>query len=87
VHATVSEFWHVLSGEGRIWRRDATDEQVTALTPGVTIDIPVGTSFQYRGDGIEPLTFICVTMPPWIGDQEATIIDGPWEPNAPKGWP
>ena len=21
VHATVSEFWHVLSGEGQIWRR------------------------------------------------------------------
>ena len=23
VHATVSEFWHVLSGEGQIWRREA----------------------------------------------------------------
>jgi len=87
VHATVSEFWHVLSGEGAIWRRDASEEQITPLTPGVTIDIPVGTAFQYRCTGAEPLQFICVTMPPWIGDQEATIIDGPWEPNAPKGWP
>jgi mannose-6-phosphate isomerase-like protein (cupin superfamily) len=24
VHVTVSEFWHVLSGEGQIWRRDGT---------------------------------------------------------------
>jgi len=87
VHATVSEFWYVLSGEGRIWRRDATDEQTVDLRPGVSIDIPVGTAFQYRCDGDEPLTFICVTMPPWLGDSEATIIDGPWEPNAPEGWP
>src|SRR6266566_1572827 len=28
VHATVSEFWHVLSGEGQIWRRDATGEDI-----------------------------------------------------------
>jgi len=88
VHATVSEFWFVLSGEGRIWRRDAEGEGVTGLREGVTIDIPVGTSFQYRADGTdEPLKFICVTMPPWVGDSEATIIDGPWEPNAPAGWP
>jgi mannose-6-phosphate isomerase-like protein (cupin superfamily) len=87
VHATVSEFWFVLSGQGRIWRRDDTGEDVAVLEAGVTIDIPVGTSFQYRGDGADPLTFICVTMPPWVGDTEATIIEGPWEPNAPVGWP
>ena len=87
VHATVSEFWHVLAGEGRIWRRDGSGEQTTALTPGVSIDIPVGTAFQYRCDGVDPLQFICVTMPPWVGDHEATIIPGPWEPNAPEGGP
>ena len=86
VHETVSEFWYVLSGQGRIWRRDGTGEQTVELTTGVSIDIPVGTSFQYRSDGPEPLTFICVTMPPWRGDDEATIIEGPWEPNAPVGW-
>jgi mannose-6-phosphate isomerase-like protein (cupin superfamily) len=85
VHETVSEFWFVLSGEGRIWRRDASGEQTTALTTGVSIDIPVGTAFQYRCDAVE-LQFICVTMPPWRGDDEATIIEGPWEPNAPVGW-
>lgn len=86
VHATVSEFWYILSGAGRIWRRDATGEQTTDLRTGVSIDIPVGTSFQYRCDGPNPLTFICVTMPPWVGDSEATIIEGPWTPNAPVGW-
>jgi hypothetical protein len=40
VHSTVSEFWHVLSGRGEIWRRDESGEEVTVLTPGVSIDIP-----------------------------------------------
>jgi mannose-6-phosphate isomerase-like protein (cupin superfamily) len=86
IHATVSEFWHVLAGVGQIWRRDDSGEQVTDLTPGVSIDIPVGTAFQYRCTGADPLQFICVTMPPWIGDEEATMIEGPWRPNAPVGW-
>jgi len=85
VHATVSEFWHVLSGEGQIWRRDGTGEQTTILETGVSIDIPVGTAFQYRCTGVDPLQFLCITMPPWPGAKEATIIEGPWKPNAPEG--
>jgi mannose-6-phosphate isomerase-like protein (cupin superfamily) len=83
VHATVSEFWHVLAGRGRIWRRDGTGEETTVLEPGVSIDIPVGTAFQYRCTGDEPLRFLCITMPRWPGDDEATVVEGPWEPNAP----
>lgn len=82
VHATVSEFWHVLSGRGEIWRRDGTEERTTVLTPGVSLDIPVGTAFQYRCIGAEPLEFLCISMPPWPGDHEATIIEGPWSPSA-----
>ena len=84
VHATVSEFWHVLSGEGRIWRRDSNGEDTTVLRAGITIDIPVGTAFQYRCDGAEPLRFLCISMPPWPGDSEATHIEGPWTPTAPR---
>jgi mannose-6-phosphate isomerase-like protein (cupin superfamily) len=87
VHATVSEFWHVLSGEGQIWRRNDSGDEVTDLCAGVSINIPVGTAFQYRCTGTDPLRFICITMPPWPGHAEATIIEGPWEPNAPEGWP
>lgn len=85
VHATVSEFWHVLSGEGQIWRRDGTRAETTALRKGVSIDIPVGTAFQYRCDGVEPLQFLCISMPRWPGAAEATVIDGPWNPTAPEG--
>ena len=85
VHATVSEFWHVLAGEGQIWRRDAAGEATSALEPGVSIDIPVGTAFQYRCTGVDSLQFICISMPRWPGAHEATIIEGPWKPTAPEG--
>ena len=81
IHATVGEFWHVLQGEGEIWRRDADEERITRLAPGVSIHIPVGTAFQYRNTGDQDLTFLCVSMPPWPGDHEASHIEGAWEPT------
>ncbi|HSR44154.1 MAG TPA: cupin domain-containing protein [Acidimicrobiia bacterium] len=81
VHATVSEFWHVLSGRGEIWRRDDQESRTVALLPGTSIDIPVGTAFQYRNTGVEYLDFVCVSMPPWPGDEEATLVEGPWQPT------
>lgn len=81
VHATVSEFWFVLEGQGEIWRKDAVEERVTSLLPGVSIDIPVGTAFQYRNVGDGPLTLICISMPPWPGDSEATNLAGVWQPT------
>lgn len=80
-HKTVSEFWHVLSGKGAIWRRDKKTELITPLEAGVTIDIPLGTDFQYRSDEGD-LVFICVTMPPWPGSDEVTYVEkGAWEPS------
>ncbi len=81
IHATVSEFWHVLEGVGQIWRKANGVEKITPLLPGTSIDIPVGTAFQYRCDGSTPLKFICISMPPWPGDQEATRLPGPWQPT------
>ncbi|MEE9388123.1 MAG: cupin domain-containing protein [Paracoccaceae bacterium] len=81
VHATVSEFWHVLEGHGQIWRRDETGEMVTDLGAGTSIDIPVGTAFQYRNVGDTDLKFICISMVPWPGDHEATHPDGLWQPS------
>jgi mannose-6-phosphate isomerase-like protein (cupin superfamily) len=81
VHATVSEFWYVLEGHGEIWRDDGVERGVTALVPGTAIDIPVGTAFQYRNVSDVDLTFICITMPPWPGDSEATFVTGKWPPT------
>lgn len=81
VHATVSEFWYVLEGHGEIWRNNGTDSGVSQLVPGTSIDIPVGTRFQYRNVSEVDLKFICITMPPWPGASEATIIEGHWKPT------
>jgi mannose-6-phosphate isomerase-like protein (cupin superfamily) len=72
---TIEEYWFVLSGEGEIWRK-AMDgrEAVTRLAPGVSIDIPLGTSFQYRCTGDVPLVFTCTALPPWPGDDEAVVV-------------
>jgi mannose-6-phosphate isomerase-like protein (cupin superfamily) len=81
VHATVSEFWYVLEGHGEIWRDDGQESQVTSLVPGVAIDIPVGTAFQYRNVSGVDLEFICITMPPWPGASKASHLEGRWQPT------
>ena len=85
---SIDEYWFILSGLGEIWRRapDGT-ESFTELQPGVSVDIPLGTAFQYRCRGGEPLTFICTALPPWPGDDEAVLLDGPWVPDTtvPEG--
>lgn len=79
VHATVSEFWYVLEGHGEIWRDDGRESSVVDLVAGTAIDIPVGTKFQYRSVSDEELKFICISMPCWPGDSEATYVKGIWE--------
>ena len=81
VHATVSEFWYVLEGHGEIWRDDGIESNITVLIPGTSIDIPKGTAFQYRNVSDEDLKFICIAMPPWPGDAEATYVNGVWQPT------
>ncbi len=81
VHSTVSEFWYVLEGHGEIWRDNGSEHAITTLLPGTSIDIPVGTAFQYRNVSDVDLKFICVTMPPWPGASEATHLDGAWTPT------
>ncbi|MGE5124538.1 MAG: cupin domain-containing protein [Acidobacteriaceae bacterium] len=81
IHATVSEFWYVLEGHGEIWRDDGVENCITVLVPGTSIDIPVGTAFQYRNVSDTELKFICISMPPWPGDSEATYVKGIWPPT------
>jgi len=81
VHATVWEFWHVLEGSGEIWRDDGSQSIVTPLEPGTSIDIQPGTAFQYRNVADVDLKFICISMPPWPGDAEATYVPGKWQPT------
>ena len=80
-HRTVEEIWFVLGGRGEMWRASAEREEIVGMTPGVALTIPLGTRFQFRATGREPLTAVAVTMPPWPGDDEAVAVDGPWAPT------
>ena len=77
-HRTVEELWLVMRGQGRMWRRLGEAEEVVALRPGTSIAILVGTHFQFRNDGAEPLDCAGVTMPPWPGMDEAYEVPGIW---------
>jgi mannose-6-phosphate isomerase-like protein (cupin superfamily) len=77
-HRTVEELWYVIGGSGEMWRRDGEREAVVALEPGLALTIPLGTSFQFRCTGSEPLQAVGVTMPPWSGEDEAYEVEGPW---------
>jgi mannose-6-phosphate isomerase-like protein (cupin superfamily) len=80
-HRTVEELWFVVAGRGEMWRGDEGDGVVVDLRPGLSLTIPVGTAFQFRSTGDEPLAAVAVTMPPWPGDDEAVRTIGPWEPT------
>jgi mannose-6-phosphate isomerase-like protein (cupin superfamily) len=75
-HRTVEEIWFILGGRGRMWRRLGDHETTVALEPGVCLTLPVGTHFQFRADGDEPLQAIGATMPPWPGPDEAVSVAG-----------
>jgi mannose-6-phosphate isomerase-like protein (cupin superfamily) len=81
-HRTVEEVWFVVAGRGRMWRRLGAREETVDLAPGVSITIPVGTRFQFRCDGAEPLAAVGVTMPPWPGLDEAYAVEGAWAATA-----
>ena len=78
VHRTVDELWYVLAGAGELWRRQGQEEQVEALLPHTAHSIPLGTHFQFRNPGPEPLSLVIVTMPPWPGMDEAVRVADHW---------
>jgi len=84
-HRSVEEIWYFLRGRGEVWRKADDDEDVVAVSPGVCITIPLGTQFQFRATGEEPLAAIGATIPPWPGAGEAVIVSGPWAPTVEPG--
>ena len=79
-HRTVEEIWFFVSGQGEMWRRqNGQPEIVVPVESGVCLTIPLGTHFQFRSLGAEPLAALGVTMPPWPGEGEAILVEGKWE--------
>lgn len=79
---TVEEIWYFISGRGEMWRQQGDREEVVTVESGVCITIPLGTHFQFRTRGEEPLLAIGVVMPPWPGASEAIVVEGKWKPTA-----
>jgi mannose-6-phosphate isomerase-like protein (cupin superfamily) len=77
-HHTVEEIWFIISGQGEMWRKIDDRETVVGLSAGVSLTILVGTHFQFRNLGAEPLQAVGVTMPPWPGMDEAYTVTGKW---------
>jgi mannose-6-phosphate isomerase-like protein (cupin superfamily) len=84
-HRTVEEIWYVLSGRGQMWRKRPQREEIVELEPGVSLTIPLGTYFQFRSVGPDPLRAIGVTMPPWPGENEAFEVPGEWTATVRRG--
>jgi mannose-6-phosphate isomerase-like protein (cupin superfamily) len=84
-HRTVEEIWYFIGGNGEMWRSNPTGNEVVDVGPGVCITIPVGTHFQFRSTGSDPLAAIGVTMPPWPGEGEAIRSKGPWDETVLPG--
>jgi len=78
-HKTIEELWYFISGEGRMWRKLGDQEEIVDVKPGVSINIPAGTSFQFQNTGSEPLCMVIVAMPPWPGNEESIPQPEFWE--------
>ena len=80
-HRTVEELWYCIAGRGELWRHAAHGEEVVELRPGVSVSVPLGTTFQFRAPGPAPLALVITTIPPWPGPHEAIAAVGRWTPT------
>lgn len=87
VHKTIEELWYFLSGRGEMWRKKDGREQVVEVGPDDCLTIPVGTRFQFRSFGPEPLAAVGTTIPPWPGEDEAVETEGHWTPTVKGSGP
>lgn len=80
-HKTVEEVWYILEGEGEIWRKEeeGKKDETVDLSKGVCVNIPVGTSFQFKNTSNKPLKILISTMPRWPGVNEAVEVEGYWK--------
>ena len=78
-HRTVEEVWYILEGRGQVWRcppdTDPASVAAATVTEGDALVIPTGWRFQFSASGEGPLRLLCVTVPPWPGEDEAQPAD------------
>ncbi len=55
-HKSVEEIWHVLEGEGELWRQNEDHEEIIPLYKGMTITILPKVRWQFRCTSDIPLS-------------------------------
>jgi|GEM_PF-1737154 len=82
-HRSIDEIWYFLNGSGVLWRSKDGHSEFLKISAGTCVSIPVGTVFQIRVNGDEPLTAIGTSTPPWPGhnseSDEAIAVNGTWD--------
>jgi mannose-6-phosphate isomerase-like protein (cupin superfamily) len=78
-HKTVDEIWHVISGQGQVWRKKGCRELVVDVTAGSSLTISFVDEFQFRNTGQVPLCILIVDSGRWPGSDEAVEVSGKWE--------
>ena len=78
-HQKVEEVWYILQGHGEVWRcppdTDPALYGAVAVKPGDSLVIPPRWRFQFSASAAEELCFLCFTVPPWPGHDEAQPIE------------
>ncbi len=77
-HRQVEEVWYVLAGHGQVWRCPPGAEPETIpplpVAAGDALAIPPQWRFQFSAAADEALRFLCFTVPPWPGAEEAQPV-------------
>jgi mannose-6-phosphate isomerase-like protein (cupin superfamily) len=74
----LDEYFYVLQGEGLLWRRSATSEEIVSLRRGRCVSIPRGIDFQYRATAVPPEMLVMVT-PRWRRDMYRESDESFWD--------
>ena len=70
-HARRSEHWFVVSGTGQV----VIDGRSTAVSPGIAIDIPVGSPHRMQNPGSDDLVFVEVQHGEYFGEDDIVRLD------------
>jgi mannose-6-phosphate isomerase-like protein (cupin superfamily) len=75
----IHEIWYFVGGQGSIWlkQEDEAEGEEKEIGPGTCLTIPSGIHFQYRSTMRDPLTFLCVTMPPFQSNETNSVAVEP----------
>jgi mannose-6-phosphate isomerase-like protein (cupin superfamily) len=67
----IHEIWYFIGGQGKIWLRKEAGAKWSEkeVRTGTCFELPAGVHFQYCSTGEDPLTFLCVTMPPFQSNE------------------